>query len=226
MIRALDPKLNPATAEIQALRNQLGEREKQIVTLEVSLNYRALFIFHSWTQTWVVRVSTASVWAGQTERVRGEDDRHGMVQQGTLGSNVLPFCPQRPCLTVFAVYALRVWTSRKWRWNRVWVAAPRPGPPSPSCPSNVKSLMHPAGGFLSTHQLLPPSSCPSLIPCFTLLHLFPTGELLSDLKPICSRWLGKSLLSVWSQPTWGQRTLSPTVLLLWCEPHPVKVGCN
>ncbi|XP_056895030.1 protein Hook homolog 1 isoform X2 [Takifugu flavidus] len=34
VIRALDPKLNPATAEIQVLRNQLGEREKQIATLE------------------------------------------------------------------------------------------------------------------------------------------------------------------------------------------------
>uniref|UniRef100_H3CZV7 Calponin-homology (CH) domain-containing protein n=1 Tax=Tetraodon nigroviridis TaxID=99883 RepID=H3CZV7_TETNG len=34
VIRALDPKLNPATAEIQALRNQLGERDKQIASLE------------------------------------------------------------------------------------------------------------------------------------------------------------------------------------------------
>uniref|UniRef100_A0A3P9JKN7 Hook microtubule-tethering protein 1 n=1 Tax=Oryzias latipes TaxID=8090 RepID=A0A3P9JKN7_ORYLA len=34
VIRALDPKLNPATAEIQALRNQLADRDKQIVTLE------------------------------------------------------------------------------------------------------------------------------------------------------------------------------------------------
>ncbi|XP_019936996.1 protein Hook homolog 1 [Paralichthys olivaceus] len=34
VIRALDPKLNPATAEIQALRNQLGDRDKQIVNLE------------------------------------------------------------------------------------------------------------------------------------------------------------------------------------------------
>ncbi|XP_011613031.2 protein Hook homolog 1 isoform X2 [Takifugu rubripes] len=34
VIRALDPKLNPATAEIQALKNQLGEREKQNATLE------------------------------------------------------------------------------------------------------------------------------------------------------------------------------------------------
>lgn len=45
MIRALDPKLNPATAEIQALKNQLGEREKQIVTLEVSLNFLAFVYF-------------------------------------------------------------------------------------------------------------------------------------------------------------------------------------
>ncbi|XP_045904663.1 protein Hook homolog 1 isoform X2 [Micropterus dolomieu] len=34
VIRALDPKLNPATAEIQALRNQLADREKQILNLE------------------------------------------------------------------------------------------------------------------------------------------------------------------------------------------------
>ncbi|XP_061593785.1 protein Hook homolog 1 [Cololabis saira] len=34
VIRALDPKLNPATAEIQALRNQLAERDRQIVNLE------------------------------------------------------------------------------------------------------------------------------------------------------------------------------------------------
>ncbi|XP_023260239.1 protein Hook homolog 1 isoform X2 [Seriola lalandi dorsalis] len=34
VIRALDPKLNPATAEIQALRNQLADRDKQILTLE------------------------------------------------------------------------------------------------------------------------------------------------------------------------------------------------
>uniref|UniRef100_A0A8C3A008 Hook microtubule-tethering protein 1 n=1 Tax=Cyclopterus lumpus TaxID=8103 RepID=A0A8C3A008_CYCLU len=35
VIRALDPKLNPATAEIQALRNQLADRDKQILNLEV-----------------------------------------------------------------------------------------------------------------------------------------------------------------------------------------------
>ncbi|XP_036969699.1 protein Hook homolog 1 isoform X2 [Acanthopagrus latus] len=34
VIRALDPKLNPATAEIQALRNLLADRDKQIVNLE------------------------------------------------------------------------------------------------------------------------------------------------------------------------------------------------
>ncbi|KAI3368321.1 hypothetical protein L3Q82_008024 [Scortum barcoo] len=34
VIRALDPKLNPATAEIQALRNQLADRDKHIVNLE------------------------------------------------------------------------------------------------------------------------------------------------------------------------------------------------
>lgn len=36
VIRALDPKLNPATAEIQALKNQVADRDKQIVNLEVS----------------------------------------------------------------------------------------------------------------------------------------------------------------------------------------------
>ena len=36
VIRALDPKLNPATAEIQALRNQLADRDKQILSLEVN----------------------------------------------------------------------------------------------------------------------------------------------------------------------------------------------
>lgn len=45
MIRALDPKLNPATAEIQVLKNQLGERDKQIVTLEVSLYFHAFSLF-------------------------------------------------------------------------------------------------------------------------------------------------------------------------------------
>ncbi|XP_068449176.1 protein Hook homolog 1 isoform X3 [Clinocottus analis] len=34
VIRALDPKLNPATAEIQALRNHLADRDKQILNLE------------------------------------------------------------------------------------------------------------------------------------------------------------------------------------------------
>ncbi|XP_068599296.1 protein Hook homolog 1 [Brachionichthys hirsutus] len=34
VIRALDPKLNPATAEIQSLKVQLADREKQIVTME------------------------------------------------------------------------------------------------------------------------------------------------------------------------------------------------
>ncbi|XP_060773496.1 protein Hook homolog 1 isoform X1 [Neoarius graeffei] len=34
VIRALDPKLNPASAEIQALKNQLSEKEKKIITLE------------------------------------------------------------------------------------------------------------------------------------------------------------------------------------------------
>ncbi|MEQ2300460.1 Protein Hook 1, partial [Ameca splendens] len=34
VIRALDPRLNPANAEIQALRNQLADRDKQILNLE------------------------------------------------------------------------------------------------------------------------------------------------------------------------------------------------
>ncbi|XP_030627393.1 protein Hook homolog 1 [Chanos chanos] len=34
VIRALDPKLNPASAEIQALKNQLAEKEKRIISLE------------------------------------------------------------------------------------------------------------------------------------------------------------------------------------------------
>ncbi|XP_061834272.2 protein Hook homolog 1 isoform X1 [Nerophis lumbriciformis] len=34
VIRALDPKLNPATAEIQALKNQLADRDKQVLNLE------------------------------------------------------------------------------------------------------------------------------------------------------------------------------------------------
>uniref|UniRef100_A0A674EV93 Hook microtubule-tethering protein 1 n=1 Tax=Salmo trutta TaxID=8032 RepID=A0A674EV93_SALTR len=34
VIRALDPKLNPATAEIQALKNQLMDRDKRILSLE------------------------------------------------------------------------------------------------------------------------------------------------------------------------------------------------
>ncbi|KAI5623569.1 protein Hook-like 1 [Silurus asotus] len=34
VIRALDPKLNPASAEIQSLKNQLSEKEKRIITLE------------------------------------------------------------------------------------------------------------------------------------------------------------------------------------------------
>ncbi|XP_077390670.1 protein Hook homolog 1 isoform X2 [Festucalex cinctus] len=34
VIQALDPKLNPATVEIQALRNQLAEKDKQMLNLE------------------------------------------------------------------------------------------------------------------------------------------------------------------------------------------------
>ncbi|KAK3516502.1 hypothetical protein QTP70_019886 [Hemibagrus guttatus] len=34
VIRALDPKLNPASAEIQSLKNQLSEKEKRIISLE------------------------------------------------------------------------------------------------------------------------------------------------------------------------------------------------
>lgn len=44
VIRALDPKLNPATAEIQALRNQLAERDKQILNLEVNLPFDFLAV--------------------------------------------------------------------------------------------------------------------------------------------------------------------------------------
>ncbi|KAG7214211.1 hypothetical protein CRUP_025514, partial [Coryphaenoides rupestris] len=34
VIRALDPKLNPATAEIQALKGQVLDRDRQILSLE------------------------------------------------------------------------------------------------------------------------------------------------------------------------------------------------
>ncbi|KAG9350972.1 hypothetical protein JZ751_024861 [Albula glossodonta] len=34
VIRALDPKLNPATVEIQSLKNQLTEKDKKIISLE------------------------------------------------------------------------------------------------------------------------------------------------------------------------------------------------
>lgn len=44
VIRALDPKLNPATAEIQALKNQVADRDKQIVNLEVSQLLRRLLL--------------------------------------------------------------------------------------------------------------------------------------------------------------------------------------
>uniref|UniRef100_A0A8C7W547 Hook microtubule-tethering protein 1 n=1 Tax=Oncorhynchus mykiss TaxID=8022 RepID=A0A8C7W547_ONCMY len=40
VIRALDPKLNPATAEIQALKNQLMDRDKRILSLEVTLTFK------------------------------------------------------------------------------------------------------------------------------------------------------------------------------------------
>uniref|UniRef100_A0A4W5NN12 Hook microtubule-tethering protein 1 n=1 Tax=Hucho hucho TaxID=62062 RepID=A0A4W5NN12_9TELE len=39
VIRALDPKLNPATAEIQALKSQLTDRDKRILSLEVTLTF-------------------------------------------------------------------------------------------------------------------------------------------------------------------------------------------
>ncbi|CAL8270920.1 unnamed protein product [Arctogadus glacialis] len=35
VIRALDPKLNPATAEIQALKSLVLDRDRRILTLEV-----------------------------------------------------------------------------------------------------------------------------------------------------------------------------------------------
>lgn len=56
MIRALDPKLNPATAEIQALRNQLADRDKQILNLEVNLHFDAFLCFLFATQTQVMFV--------------------------------------------------------------------------------------------------------------------------------------------------------------------------
>jgi len=37
VIRALDPKLNPASAEIQLLKAQLSEKDKRINALEVEL---------------------------------------------------------------------------------------------------------------------------------------------------------------------------------------------
>uniref|UniRef100_A0A3B4B5Y3 Calponin-homology (CH) domain-containing protein n=1 Tax=Periophthalmus magnuspinnatus TaxID=409849 RepID=A0A3B4B5Y3_9GOBI len=49
VIRALDPKLNPATAEIQALRNQLADRDKQILSLEAKLKeYEEKLIVTAW----------------------------------------------------------------------------------------------------------------------------------------------------------------------------------
>lgn len=44
VIRALDPKLNPATAEIQALKSQLSDRDKQILNLEVCFPSVTLFL--------------------------------------------------------------------------------------------------------------------------------------------------------------------------------------
>uniref|UniRef100_A0AAY5KYE2 Hook microtubule-tethering protein 1 n=1 Tax=Esox lucius TaxID=8010 RepID=A0AAY5KYE2_ESOLU len=49
VIRALDPKLNPATAEIQALKNQLTERDKRILSLEAKLReYEEKLIVTAW----------------------------------------------------------------------------------------------------------------------------------------------------------------------------------
>uniref|UniRef100_A0A8C9XL37 Hook microtubule-tethering protein 1 n=1 Tax=Sander lucioperca TaxID=283035 RepID=A0A8C9XL37_SANLU len=49
VIRALDPKLNPATAEIQALRNQLADRDKQFLNLEAKLReYEEKLIVTAW----------------------------------------------------------------------------------------------------------------------------------------------------------------------------------
>uniref|UniRef100_A0A8C8M0Q5 Uncharacterized protein n=1 Tax=Oncorhynchus tshawytscha TaxID=74940 RepID=A0A8C8M0Q5_ONCTS len=44
VIRALDPKLNPATAEIQALKNQLMDRDKRILRM---YSLQMLSLFHS-----------------------------------------------------------------------------------------------------------------------------------------------------------------------------------
>lgn len=37
MIKTLDPKLNPASAEIMSLRKQITERDKKIEALEVNI---------------------------------------------------------------------------------------------------------------------------------------------------------------------------------------------
>lgn len=39
VIKTLDPKLNPASAEIMLLRKQLAEKERRIEILEVNLPY-------------------------------------------------------------------------------------------------------------------------------------------------------------------------------------------
>uniref|UniRef100_A0A667XK80 Hook microtubule-tethering protein 1 n=1 Tax=Myripristis murdjan TaxID=586833 RepID=A0A667XK80_9TELE len=48
VIRALDPKLNPATAEIQALKNQLSDRDKRILSLEVNKDAFDFFMSTLW----------------------------------------------------------------------------------------------------------------------------------------------------------------------------------
>lgn len=59
MIRALDPKLNPASAEIQSLKIQLSDKDKKIIALEVEHHLCCLkfcifcflpLIFHLFTQ--------------------------------------------------------------------------------------------------------------------------------------------------------------------------------
>lgn len=46
MIRALDPKLNPASAEIQSLKAQLSEKDKKIIALEVKQTCLFCFTCH------------------------------------------------------------------------------------------------------------------------------------------------------------------------------------
>lgn len=44
VIKTLDPKLNPASAEIMLLRKQLAEKERRIEILEVKHPYSFIFL--------------------------------------------------------------------------------------------------------------------------------------------------------------------------------------